>query len=381
MHTQLPLNHAVQRTRPSRSGCNPRVPRAGSLSREPAMKTTMAMRAVMSVVLILVAELVSVRAQDTGLVVQVAWLGPGGVLLELEGVPTNVVIQVSEDLGSWHNQLDVSSRSNHVTVVDRDASLTNGGARFYRLRAPGVSVESAHSLWQAQALHSYTYHLQRTCWCLPEIIREADVTVREGQVVSATNVVYGLSPDPSWIPPDQPNLGSLMAIEQFFEMVVTAQQRLDLIAVSYDPSEGFPRRISVDDDFRSVDGEQEYYITWLTHSSPAPATSPTVGRSVPPDLPTLGTPTSDSIRVAVSGMPHTVRRPGYYDLPRGAVVRDAVEAAQGLSEFTWWRTYSGIERQKPVGTLDVIRFTQNRAREEQIVLQEGDRIYFGHEVY
>ena len=85
--------------------------------------------------------------------------------------------------------------------------------------------------------------------------------------------------------------------------------------------------------------------------------------------------------MAVSGMPHTVRRPGYYDLPRGAVVRDAVEAAQGLSEFTWWRTYSGIERQKPVGTLDVIRFTQNHAREEQIVLQEGDRIYFGHEVY
>jgi hypothetical protein len=25
-------NHALQRTRPSRSGCNPRLPRAGSLS-------------------------------------------------------------------------------------------------------------------------------------------------------------------------------------------------------------------------------------------------------------------------------------------------------------------------------------------------------------
>ena len=28
----VPPNHALQRTRPSRSGCNPRVPRAGSLS-------------------------------------------------------------------------------------------------------------------------------------------------------------------------------------------------------------------------------------------------------------------------------------------------------------------------------------------------------------
>ena len=223
----------------------------------------MAIRAVVSVVLILVAELVSLSAQDTGLMVEIAWMGPGGVVLKLERVPTNVVIQVSEDLGSWHDQLDVSSRSNHVTVFDRDASLTNGGARFYRLRAPGVSVESAHSLWQAQALHSYTYHLQRTCWCQPEIIREADVTVREDQVVSATNVVYGWSPDPSWIPPDQPNLGSLMTIEQFFEMVVTAQQQLDLVAVSYDPSKGFPRRISVDEDFRSVDDEQEYHVAWL----------------------------------------------------------------------------------------------------------------------
>jgi len=118
-----------------------------------------------------------------------------------------------------------------------------------------------------------------------------------------------------------------------------------------------------------------------TQSSPGSATSPTVGRSVPPDLPTFGTPTTNSIRVAVFGMTSTVRRPGYYHLPRGAVVRDAVEAAQGLSDFTWWRSYSGIERQKTDGTLEVIRFTRNRAGEEQIVLQDGDRIYFGHEVY
>ena len=28
----MPPNHALQRTRPSRSGCHPRLPRAGSLS-------------------------------------------------------------------------------------------------------------------------------------------------------------------------------------------------------------------------------------------------------------------------------------------------------------------------------------------------------------
>lgn len=117
------------------------------------------------------------------------------------------------------------------------------------------------------------------------------------------------------------------------------------------------------------------------HASPVAGTSPWISRSVPPDLPTFGTPTTNSVRVAVFGMANTVRRPGFYHLPRGAVVRDAVAAAKGLSEFTWWRRYSGIERQKPDGTLEVIRFTRDRAAEEQIVFQDGDRIYFGHEVY
>jgi protein involved in polysaccharide export with SLBB domain len=77
----------------------------------------------------------------------------------------------------------------------------------------------------------------------------------------------------------------------------------------------------------------------------------------------------------------TVRRPGYYHLRKGAVVRDAVKAAQGLGGFTWWRDYSGVERPKQDGFFEVFRFTRNRRAEEQIVLQDGDRIYFGYEVY
>jgi protein involved in polysaccharide export with SLBB domain len=87
------------------------------------------------------------------------------------------------------------------------------------------------------------------------------------------------------------------------------------------------------------------------------------------------------IRVIVFGMNGTVRRPGYYYLPHGAVVRDAIEAAQGLDDFAWWRDYSGIERQKSDGSFQVIHFTRNRKAEEQILLLNGDRIYFGHETY
>jgi protein involved in polysaccharide export with SLBB domain len=80
-------------------------------------------------------------------------------------------------------------------------------------------------------------------------------------------------------------------------------------------------------------------------------------------------------------MDDTVKRPGYYHLPKGAVVRDAVEAAGGLGRITFWRIYSGIARPMPDGRLEVIRFTRDRAGEEQILLQDGDGIYFGHEVY
>lgn len=74
-------------------------------------------------------------------------------------------------------------------------------------------------------------------------------------------------------------------------------------------------------------------------------------------------------------------RPGYYYLPKGAVVRDAAEAAKGLGRLTGWGFHSGLERPKPDGSFDVIRFTRNRSIEEQIELQDGDRLYFGHEVY
>ena len=110
-------------------------------------------------------------------------------------------------------------------------------------------------------------------------------------------------------------------------------------------------------------------------------TSQTVRWPVPSNLPTFGEPSETSIRVVIFGMRGTVKQPGYYYLPKGSVIRDAVEAAHGLGDFTWWRNYSGLERPTPDGSFEVIRFTRNRSAEEQIVLRDGDRIYFGHEVY
>jgi hypothetical protein len=111
-----------------------------------------------------------------------------------------------------------------------------------------------------------------------------------------------------------------------------------------------------------------------------PVISPSFTWSIPPDFPTFGTATADSIRVAVFG--YSIKKRGYYYLSRGATVHDAMQAGQ-FSGFVWWkRPYCGIQRQRPDGSVETIWFTQaSRAADEQRVLQNDDRLKISHEVY
>src|SRR4249919_470833 len=101
--------------------------------------------------------------------------------------------------------------------------------------------------------------------------------------------------------------------------------------------------------------------------------SPVVARvaPTPPDapapravaLPTFGTPTPDSIRVTIVG--YSVKRPGYYYLTQGTKVRGAMQAAQFSGFVGWQRPYSGIDRQRPDGSVETIWFTfEGRAEDE-----------------
>jgi len=101
--------------------------------------------------------------------------------------------------------------------------------------------------------------------------------------------------------------------------------------------------------------------------------------SVPADFPTFGTATADSIRVAVFG--YSVK-PGYYYLPQGATVHDAMATAR-FSGIVWWkRPYCGLQRQRLDGSVETIWFTrEGRATDEQRVLQNDDRLQISHEVY
>ncbi len=102
---------------------------------------------------------------------------------------------------------------------------------------------------------------------------------------------------------------------------------------------------------------------------------------VPPGLPTFGSPSEKSIRVVIFGTVYEMKA-GYYYLPKGATVRDAMGAAHVSRGGTYWR-FSGVERPRPDGSFEVIHFTatSDRRADLQMVLQVGDRLYFAHEVY
>ena len=113
-----------------------------------------------------------------------------------------------------------------------------------------------------------------------------------------------------------------------------------------------------------------------------PSDSSTAPRrwSVPSEA-EFGSPTADSIRVAIFG--YAVNRPGYYYLPKAAAVQDAAAAAGIHGSFGGWDPdYSGIQRNKPDGSVETIRF-KNIAREiaEKIALRSGDTLQLSHEVY
>jgi hypothetical protein len=100
---------------------------------------------------------------------------------------------------------------------------------------------------------------------------------------------------------------------------------------------------------------------------------------IPPDFPTFGSPNPGFIRVAVSG--YSVR-PGYYYLPEGATVHDAMDAAHFSHFVGWQRPYCGIQRRRPDGSVETIWFTrEGRAADEKRVLQNDDGLRISHEVY
>lgn len=110
------------------------------------------------------------------------------------------------------------------------------------------TLNTKRALWESQALTDYSYHFHRSCFCVmvdPVVIEvhgaEVTVNYEDGQPV----------------PSDK--LDMFPTIPGLFDMVSDAIAADPYsLEVEYDPTYGYPTRISIDYDKNTVDDEMGY---------------------------------------------------------------------------------------------------------------------------
>jgi hypothetical protein len=114
-------------------------------------------------------------------------------------------------------------------------------------------LERARVLWRAAGIRDYTYRLRRICFCLPESLGPAWVTVRGSVLV--TEVVYVDGGEPM---PEQYAEGFL-SVEGLFDLIDDALERgAAVVDVTYDPETGVPLDVFIDYEARMADEEMGY---------------------------------------------------------------------------------------------------------------------------
>lgn len=116
--------------------------------------------------------------------------------------------------------------------------------------APGErdSLEAARTRWRTLGSQSYTYDVNRSCFCLLGG-RLMTVTVQAGQVTEAEFQDSGRGVETAL-------LSYVPTIADLFDMIEDALNRnASYFAATYDPSYGYPTRIEIDYSSSAVDDE------------------------------------------------------------------------------------------------------------------------------
>lgn len=114
---------------------------------------------------------------------------------------------------------------------------------------PRDELSEARRRWEAQKTKTYSYRLARSCECLPDFTRTADVMIVNGAVTRVRYVDDGTE-----VPAER--VSRYPTVDSLF---VTVERALDRnaarLAVDYHPQLGYPERIEVDYDAQGVDDE------------------------------------------------------------------------------------------------------------------------------
>lgn len=117
------------------------------------------------------------------------------------------------------------------------------------------TLEEARLKWSESGITSYSYSLQRGCFCPPESIGPVRITVVNGQVVSRTLIEtsQAVTDTVRWPP-----------IEGLFEYAERVLREADEGTVEFHPDFGFPMEISADWIRDAVDDEENLRVTSFT---------------------------------------------------------------------------------------------------------------------
>jgi hypothetical protein len=124
------------------------------------------------------------------------------------------------------------------------------------------ALERSERAWHDQGITSYTYLVEHTCFCVPEVTRPMHVTVQGGTVTAAT---YGDTGEP--VPAEVARVAP--TVDQLFQVIGDAITRNAYrVRATYDPALSYPTSIDIDYDARTADDEQSYTASGLAPATP-----------------------------------------------------------------------------------------------------------------
>jgi hypothetical protein len=149
-----------------------------------------------------------------------------------------VQLQVSSDLKTWTERGNILTANSSYLFIDVNAR--EAPQRFYRWRAPGVSIAEGRARWQATAPAQYSFRLRlvelRTA---SNRAQHAIVTIRNGTktVTEITDV----------LDPENPGAGEFPSIEELFSLAGETFTANDftVLHINYNLDEGFPSYVLI----------------------------------------------------------------------------------------------------------------------------------------
>lgn len=201
---------------------------------------------------VLLCELVAATASPGAIKLDLVHGALNGIIWNATNAPT-LSIQSSEDLQQWHPRVNAySTRENWAEGGLIDLAEDK---RFYRASHPAETVLAMLIRWENLGPKAYEFTFQRICFCAEPDYYRGRVTVRDGKVVAATNVITFNN-----TPVENPELSMFSTVEELFTLIGDRVGNAEVVIVDLDQHYYFPRRIKIDFFVSGQDDEDSYLI-------------------------------------------------------------------------------------------------------------------------